>query len=279
MSINANRLAILTGLVAAFGCRPEPKMETSPSKPKLETAAHTENTEKTDAITEPTENKQEHSERVKLSASHILIMHNESKRKSPTVTRSREAALERAREARGKIADGADFAEVASEYSDCPSRANGGDLGIFAAVSMTPAFSEATAALSFGEVSAPVETEFGYHIIKRQKVEEVRVRHILIMHDASKGKPTSISRSKTEAAQLIHELAEKVTADGADFAAIARSSSDCPSKHRGGDLGTFGRGKMAPPFEAAAFALKENEISGVVETEFGYHIIQRLPVE
>jgi len=217
--------------------------------------------------------------RVRLSASHILVMHAGSKRRSTSVTRSKEAALTRAKEALARIRGGSDFAEVAAEYSDCPSKARGGDLGIFSATEMAPAFSDAVLSLAIGEVSEPVETDYGYHIIKRQAVEEVHARHILIMHDESKRKPTTISRSKAEAAQLIQALAEEVTAEGADFAAIARANSDCPSKHRGGDLGTFGRGQMSPAFEAAAFALKEYEISGVVETEFGYHIIQRLPVE
>jgi parvulin-like peptidyl-prolyl isomerase len=132
-------------------------------------------------------------------------------------------------------------------------------------------------ALAEGQISEPVETDFGYHLIKRQKVEEVHVRHILVMHDESQRKPPDIKRTKKEAKKLIDEIATKVKAKDADFAALAQEYSDCPSKRRGGDLGTFGRGRMAPPFEKAAFALKENEISGIVETDFGYHIIQRLP--
>ena len=63
---------------------------------------------------------------------------------------------------------------------------------------------------------------------------------------------------------------------GEKFANIAREVSICPSKKRGGDLGTFGRGKMVKEFEQAVFALQKGETSTIVRTQFGYHIIRRL---
>jgi peptidyl-prolyl cis-trans isomerase C len=63
---------------------------------------------------------------------------------------------------------------------------------------------------------------------------------------------------------------------GEKFSAIAQDVSLCPSKKRGGDLGTFGRGQMVKEFEKAAFALDKGQISGIVKTQFGYHIIRRL---
>jgi peptidyl-prolyl cis-trans isomerase C len=68
-------------------------------------------------------------------------------------------------------------------------------------------------------------------------------------------------------------LLKKVKAGG-DFAALAKENSDCPSKERGGDLGFFDRGTMVKEFADTAFAMKVGEISGVVETQFGYHIIK-----
>ena len=63
---------------------------------------------------------------------------------------------------------------------------------------------------------------------------------------------------------------------GEKFSAIAKDVSLCPSKKRGGDLGTFARGQMVKEFEKAAFALNKGQISGIVKTQFGYHIIKRL---
>jgi peptidyl-prolyl cis-trans isomerase C len=63
---------------------------------------------------------------------------------------------------------------------------------------------------------------------------------------------------------------------GEKFSAIAKEVSLCPSKKRGGDLGTFGRGQMVKEFENAAFALNRGQISGIVKTQFGYHVIKRL---
>jgi peptidyl-prolyl cis-trans isomerase C len=63
---------------------------------------------------------------------------------------------------------------------------------------------------------------------------------------------------------------------GEKFSAIANDLSMCPSKKRGGDLGMFGRGQMVKEFETAAFALDKGQISGIVKTQFGYHIIKRL---
>ena len=63
---------------------------------------------------------------------------------------------------------------------------------------------------------------------------------------------------------------------GEKFSSIAKDVSLCPSKKRGGDLGTFGRGQMVKEFENTAFALDKGQISGIVKTQFGYHIIKRL---
>ncbi|MCJ7614279.1 peptidylprolyl isomerase [Candidatus Bathyarchaeota archaeon] len=63
---------------------------------------------------------------------------------------------------------------------------------------------------------------------------------------------------------------------GEKFSAIAKDVSLCPSKKHGGDLGTFGRGQMVKEFENVAFALEKGQISGIVKTQFGYHIVRRL---
>ena len=84
----------------------------------------------------------------------------------------------------------------------------------------------------------------------------------------------STSSDAEAALEQINALAKQI-ADGADFGDLAREHSDCPSGRSGGALGSFGRGAMVPEFEEAAFALEVGETSGVVETDFGYHLIQR----
>jgi len=104
--------------------------------------------------------------------------------------------------------------------------------------------------------------------------DEIAASHILISYQGAER--SSATRTKEEAKKLADEVLAKATAPGADFAALAREYSDEPgAKERGGDLGTFKKGAMAKPFEDAAFQLKVGEISGVVETPFGFHIIKR----
>jgi parvulin-like peptidyl-prolyl isomerase len=102
--------------------------------------------------------------------------------------------------------------------------------------------------------------------------DSVRASHILLMYKGSAR--STASRSKDEAATQIQSLKSQVDG-GADFASLAQQNSDCPSKAKGGDLGTFGRGQMVKAFEETAFALPVGGVSGVVETDFGYHIIKR----
>jgi parvulin-like peptidyl-prolyl isomerase len=78
-------------------------------------------------------------------------------------------------------------------------------------------------------------------------------------------------KSEQEAKAILERLKK-----GEKFSAIAKAVSRCPSAKRGGDLGTFTRGKMVREFERSAFALKKGEVSGVVKTKFGCHIIKRL---
>ena len=78
---------------------------------------------------------------------------------------------------------------------------------------------------------------------------------------------------KTE--KEVNKVLERIK-KGEKFSTIAKNVSICPSKKRGGDLGTFSRGQMVKEFEKTAFALNKGEISGIVKTQFGYHIIKRL---
>lgn len=88
--------------------------------------------------------------------------------------------------------------------------------------------------------------------------DQVHCAHILV-------------KTEQEAKAILNRLNK-----GEKFANIAQSASLCPSGKKGGDLGKFGRGKMVKEFETAAFALKKGEISSVIRTKFGYHVIKRL---
>jgi peptidyl-prolyl cis-trans isomerase C len=100
--------------------------------------------------------------------------------------------------------------------------------------------------------------------------EQVQASHILITPDPNN---TDANQAKVQAKAKAEKLHEQLKG-GADFAALAKENSDCPSKAKGGELGLFEKGQMVKPFEDAAFALKPGDLSDVVETQFGYHIIK-----
>ncbi|NVJ92606.1 MAG: peptidylprolyl isomerase [Methylocystaceae bacterium] len=101
---------------------------------------------------------------------------------------------------------------------------------------------------------------------------QVGAAHILLMYAGSAR--STATRTKDEALEQIKQMKTDIDA-GADFAELAQKNSDCPSGASGGDLGKFGRGQMVPEFEEAAFNMEVGATSDVVETDFGYHLIQR----
>ena len=105
---------------------------------------------------------------------------------------------------------------------------------------------------------------------KFTKPETVHARHILVSKV-----PEDTEKNLKDKKAKVEDLRKKLLG-GADFADLAAKNSDCPSKQAGGDLGTFARGQMVKPFEDAAFSQEKNAIGPVVETDFGFHIIQVL---
>lgn len=101
----------------------------------------------------------------KIRASHILLMHDESD--GSGADRTRADALKEIEGVKRRLGAGEDFADLAAEYSDCPSGQDGGDLGHFGRGAMVPEFEQAAFALDVGKVSDVVATDFGYHLIVR----------------------------------------------------------------------------------------------------------------
>ncbi len=105
-----------------------------------------------------------------------------------------------------------------------------------------------------------------------EQTERVKASHILIKTDTTDPNADP-NQAEVKARAKAEELLKQIKA-GADFAELAKANSACPSSERGGDLGFFTRGQMVPPFEEAAFALEVGQVSDVVQTRFGYHIIK-----
>lgn len=114
----------------------------------------------------------------------------------------------------------------------------------------------------------------------QQDTAEVQCAHLLVKHKGSR-RPSSwrednITRSKSEALEILEGYRQRIQSGDAALPALAQQYSDCSSAKRGGDLGMFKRGMMQKPFEDAAFALKVGEMSDVVDTDSGVHLILRL---
>jgi hypothetical protein len=107
----------------------------------------------------------------------------------------------------------------------------------------------------------------------QEEPKEIAASHILIGYSGATR--SQATRTRDEARKLAEEVLAKARAEGADFAALAREYSEDPTKGQTGDLGTFAKGMMAKAFEDAAWKLQVGQISDVVETPFGFHIIKR----
>jgi hypothetical protein len=104
---------------------------------------------------------------------------------------------------------------------------------------------------------------------------KIQARHVLVQWMGCRSAGSSVVRNRDQARATIEDVLKRARA-GEDFTRLAVEFSDEPNAGpRGGSLGTFGKGQMDPAFEKAAFALKPGEISDIVETPFGYHVILR----
>jgi peptidyl-prolyl cis-trans isomerase SurA len=206
-----------------------------------------------------------------INASHILIAVDE---KASNIDSKK--AYNKALEIRKSILSGkTSFSDAAKRNSDDKSAtSNGGNLGYFTAFMMVYDFETAAYETAIGQLSLPIKTKYGYHLImvndKREAVGQVKVGHI--MFKTGKGADKNRVNEANNKVKKVMELLK----DGELFSDVAEKfSEDRTTAVKGGVLPVFGVGKMVAEFEAAAFSLKEiGDISEPFLTEFGWHIIK-----
>lgn len=206
-----------------------------------------------------------------IKASHILLSVDESIKGADTLV-----FYNKALELKKRIEKGEDFETIALANSQDPSVAdNKGNLGYFSAFRMVYPFESAAFKTKVGQISNPVRTRFGYHLIKvtesRDNKGEVTVAHIMIQN------PTDTTiEAKQKAKQTIDEIAQKIS-QGESFEVLAgQFSDDKSSAAKGGLLQRFGTGQLSSEaFENVAFSLvNKGDISQPFESGFGWHIIK-----
>jgi peptidyl-prolyl cis-trans isomerase SurA len=213
-----------------------------------------------------------------IRASHILFQFppNASSEDSLIV-------LKMALKVKSEIENGGNINELAVQYSDDPSaKTNKGDLGYFTSLQMVQPFEDAAFSLQIGQLSDPVLSNFGYHIIQVQDRQpnpgQVRVSHILVRFDA-------VDKIQEEnARRKISDIYAEIQKENTIWEDIVKTFSEDPAtSQRGGLLPWFGVGSMIPEFEMAAFSLTEiGEVSPPLKTQYGYHILrleEKKPIE
>jgi peptidyl-prolyl cis-trans isomerase SurA len=210
--------------------------------------------------------------RFELNTSHILMLLEPNASPKDTLL-----AYQKIIKIRNRLLKGEDFGTIASILSeDKSAKINKGDLGYITAFQTIYPFETAAYRQKPGEISMPVRTKFGYHLIKvkdrRPNQGQIKVAHIMLAvpKDAS---PDSVALTTSKIQNLYKQLKE-----GADFTKLAKQYSiERRSAEQGGVLPLFTTGDMIPEFEIAAFALKNvGDISEPVQTPFGWHIIKLL---
>lgn len=211
----------------------------------------------------------------------VLVAYRGAERAPEGVERNKNQALARAEQLLEQAQKApADFPDLAREHSDAPSSAErGGLIGTFSRKAWPELYASLEKPLfdlKIHEIGGPVEMPYGFAVLKRCPVEKIHARHILIRYEGAERAGQDVTRSKARARQIAEEIHQKVLSEPDRFDELARARSEDGSASRGGDLGAIGRGRLAAPFEKALFALDPGEIGPLVETDYGFHVIQRL---
>jgi peptidyl-prolyl cis-trans isomerase SurA len=218
--------------------------------------------------------------RFEVSASHILIRVPEDAAPADTLL-----AYNRIIELRKRILKGEDFEQVAKGKGgsqDESVRTNGGALGYFSAFQMVYPFESAAYNTAVGQVSMPVRTKFGYHLVKVHDKRAARgiisAAHLMIVV-----KQDADMETQANAEKRINEIYERLMNGESWEDLVMKYSEDYNSKNTGGKLPEFGTGsrqRMVPEFEDAAFSIPTNgAYSKPVKTAYGWHIVKRLDVK
>jgi len=204
-----------------------------------------------------------------VNASHILVRVAPDAAPADTL-----AAYQKVQALRQRVAS-EPFEAVARATSEDPSAAeNGGKLGYFTAMQMVYPFESAAYRTPVGQVSQPIRTRFGYHLIKvndrRPAQGEIKVAHLMVRVTPQAPKADSAAAHKK-----INELYARLRKGENWNKLVAQFSEDAGSAPNGGELPPFGTGRMIPSFEEVAFKLqKPGDIAAPVQTPYGWHIIR-----
>ncbi len=177
---------------------------------------------------------------------------------------------------RNRAVSGEPFNQLAAKFSQDPSATvNGGDLGYFTSMQMVFEFENAAYQTPVGDISMPIRTRFGYHIIKvydkRESPGTVKVAHIMLRFNPQMSTGDSLAlRDK------IFEIKDQLNS-GFDWNELCKNFSEDPStRNKGGEIRPFGLRVMPPTFEAVSFSLEEGQISDPFTTSFGWHIVKMI---
>ena len=214
--------------------------------------------------------------KIEINASHILIRCDENANPADTL-----AAYKKIMALKKRLDKGESFETVAKEASEDPSaKTNGGNIGWFSVFGTIYPFENVAYSLKKGQVSQPVRTEFGYHLVKMNDTRpargQIRAAHILFRFPdkATQQQKDSIKAKADSVYTLL--INSKLSFEDA----VRTFSDDKATRSKSGELQWFGSGssiRMVPEFEDAAFALKKDgDYTKPVMTQYGYHIIRRL---
>jgi parvulin-like peptidyl-prolyl isomerase len=215
----------------------------------------------------------------RVAIRHILIAHADAQQRASRVGRSQKAASDLANDLRDRILGGESMSDLAKRYSNDPTAARGGFLGASEKGAWVPAFEQTAFALEINALSEVIKTPYGFHVLRREPLQEVKLLHLLIAHQDAKNvakKRSPIGKRSRKEAEAMAVNALTQLKDGQSFQGVAAEFSDGPMGKRGADLGWFVRGELGPSFDAVAYDLDVGQHSEIIESVFGFHLIQRL---